>query len=88
MCNLSKASIATDTAVLYPKVISVHATSLSMVFGTPITFTPLVEKSLADFWVPSPPNVKIQSNPKSLIFLIASSDISLYSTLPSSFTIL
>ena len=88
MCNLSKASIATDTAVLYPKVISVHATSLSIVLGTPITFTPFVAKSLADFCVPSPPKVKIQSKPKSFIFLIASSDKSLYSTLPSSFTTL
>jgi hypothetical protein len=35
--------------VLYPNVISVQATSLSIVFGTPITFTPFKEKSLADF---------------------------------------
>ena len=88
MCNLSNASIATDTAVLYPNVISVQATSLSIVFGTPIIFTPFVEKSLADFCVPSPPNVNIQSNPNSFILLIASSDLSLYSTLPSSFTTL
>ena len=40
VCNLSSASAATDTAVLYPNVISVHATSLSIVFGTPITFIP------------------------------------------------
>ena len=56
--------------------------------GNPITFTPLVEKSLADFCVPSPPSVNIQSNPKSFIFCIASSDKSLYSTLPSSCTTL
>ena len=48
MCNLSIASAATDTAVLYPNVISVHATSLSIVFGTPITFIPFNDKSLAD----------------------------------------
>ena len=47
--NLSNASVATDTAVLYPNVISVHATSLSIVLGTPITFIPFKDKSLADF---------------------------------------
>ena len=49
MCNLSIASVATDTAVLYPNVMSVHATSLSMVFGTPIVLIPFINKSLADF---------------------------------------
>ena len=88
MCNLSNASVATDTAVLYPNVISVHATSLSIVFGTPITFTPFVAKSLADFCVPSPPNVNIQSNSFFLIFSTHTSDKSLYSTVPSSFTTL
>ena len=77
MCKRSNASVATDTAVLYPNVMSVSATSLSIVLGTPITLTPLVEKSLADFWVPSPPNVKIQSNPASLILSIHFPDISL-----------
>ena len=49
--------------------VSVHATSLSIVFGTPITLIPFKEKSLADFCVPSPPNVNIQSNPASLTFV-------------------
>ena len=54
-----------------------HATSLSIVFGTPITFTPFVEKSLADFCVPSPPSVNKQSNPSFLIFSTHTSDKSL-----------
>ena len=74
MCNLSNASAATDTAVLYPNVISVHATSLSIVFGTPITFIPFNEKSLADFCVLSPPSVNTQSNPSSLTFCTHTSD--------------
>jgi len=88
VCNLSNASAATDTAVLYPNVISVHATSLSIVFGTPIIFTPFVEKSLADFCVPSPPNVNIQSNSSFLIFSTHTFDKSLYSTSPFSSTTL
>ena len=88
MWSLSKASAATETAVLYPNVISVHATSLSIVFGTPITFIPFVEKSLADFCVPSPPSVNIQSNPSFLIFSTQTSDKSLYSTSPFSPTTL
>ena len=86
MCNLSNASAATDTAVLYPNVISVHATSLSIVFGTPITFTPFVAKSLADFCVPSPPNVNTQSNPSFLMFSTHTSDKSLYTVSPFSST--
>ena len=85
-CNLSKASVATDTAVLYPNVISQCATSLSIVFGTPITFNPFIEKSLADFCVPSPPNVKIQSNPAFFTFSIHSSETSLYTVSPFSST--
>ena len=77
MCNLSIASAATETAVLYPNVMSVQATSLSIVFGTPITFIPFVEKSLADFCVPSPPSVNKQSNPSFLIFSTHTSDKSL-----------
>ena len=88
VCNLSNASAATETAVLYPNVISVHATSLSIVFGTPITFNPLKEKSLADFCVLSPPNVNIQSNPSSFTFWTHFSDKSLYSTFPFSSTTL
>ena len=75
--SLSNASAATETAVLYPNVISVQATSLSIVFGTPITFIPFVEKSLADFCVPSPPSVNKQSNPSFLIFSTHTSDKSL-----------
>ena len=88
MCNLSKASVATETAVLYPKVISVIATSLSIVLGTPIKLTPFKEKSLLDFCVPSPPKAKTQSNPFFLIFSTQTSDKSLYSTSPFSFTVL
>ena len=86
-CNLSIASVATDTAVLYPNVISVHATSLSIVLGIPITFIPLREKSLADFWVPSPPNVNTQSNSSFLTFSTHISDKSLYTTCPFSSTL-
>ena len=73
--------------MLYPNVTSVCATSLSIVFGTPITFTPLFEKSLPDFCVPSPPKVKIQSNPSLLTLSIATFDKSLYSTTPFSSTL-
>jgi len=77
VCNLSSASAATDTAVLYPNVISVHATSLSIVFGTPITLIPFKDKSLADFCVASPPNVNKQSIPSFLIFSTHTSEKSL-----------
>ena len=87
VCNLSIASVATVTAVLYPNVISVHATSLSIVFGTPITLIPLTEKSLADFWVLSPPSVNKQSNPSSLMFWTHFSDKSLYTVSPFSSTL-
>ena len=40
--SLASQTVATATAVLYPNVISVQATSLSIVFGTPITFTPFI----------------------------------------------
>mgnify|MGYP006940318136 CR=1 FL=1 len=86
MCNLSIASAATDTAVLYPNVISVHATSLSIVFGTPITFIPFNDKSLADFCVPSPPNVNRQSISSFLMFSTHISDKSLYTFSPFSST--
>ena len=81
------ASAATDTAVLYPNVISVHATSLSIVFGTPITFIPFKDKSLADFCVPSPPNVNTQSNPSTFTFCTQISDKSLYTVCPFSSTL-
>ena len=58
---LSIASVATVTAVLNPNVTSVYGTSLSIVFGTPITFKPLLVKSLADFKEPSPPIIIKQS---------------------------
>ena len=77
VCKRSNASAATETAVLYPNVISVHATSLSIVLGTPITFIPFNEKSLADFCVPSPPKVNIQSNPSFFTFSTHWSDKSL-----------
>ena len=80
------ASVATATAVLYPKVISVHATSLSIVLGTPITFIPFNDKSLADFCVPSPPNVNRQSISSFLIFSTHMSDKSLYTVCPFSST--
>ena len=83
MCNLSNASVATSTAVLNPKVTSVWATSLSIVFGTPITFTPFKEKSLADFCVPSPPRVNKQSIPKLFKFSTHLSDTSSYTVCPS-----
>ena len=88
VCNLSNASAATDTAVLYPNVISVHATSLSIVFGTPITLIPFRDKSLADFCVPSPPRVNTQSNPSSFIFWTHLSDKSWYSISPFGITTL
>jgi hypothetical protein len=46
----------------------VQATSLSIVFGTPIQLIPFTNKSLADFCVLSPPNVNKQSNPSFLKF--------------------
>ena len=55
--------------MLYPNVTSVQATSLSIVFGTPIVLIPFKNKSLADFCVLSPPNVNTQSNPASFTFL-------------------
>ena len=84
VCNLSSASVATDTAVLYPNVMSVHATSLSIVFGTPIVLIPFKNKSLADFCVLSPPRVNTQSNPASFTFLTHWSDKSSYVIVPSS----
>ena len=88
VCNLSIASVATETAVLYPNVISVQATSLSIVLGTPIVLIPFINKSLADFCVLSPPRVNTQSNPSSFTFSTHLSDKSLYSTLPSGFVTL
>ena len=72
--------------MLYPNVISVHATSLSIVFGTPITFIPLRDRSLADFCVPSPPRVNRQSIPSFFIFSTHLSDKSLYTVSPFSST--
>lgn len=47
-------------------------------------FSPFTEKSLADFCVPSPPSVNIQSNPAFLTFSIHLSDTSLYTVFPFS----
>src|SRR3954464_12786313 len=54
-CNRSIASVAICTAVSKPKVRSVPERSLSMVFGTPTTFTPIAESLVATPRVSSPP---------------------------------
>ena len=51
----SMASVAMDRAVSKPKVMSVMATSLSMVLGRVITFIPICARRQAFFWVPPPP---------------------------------
>ena len=86
MCNLSSASVATSKAVLNPKVISVDPKSLSIVFGTPITLTPFLTKSLADVNVPSPPITIKTSTPSFLRFSTATSDTSFLTVTPFSST--
>jgi len=49
-------------------------------------FKPLSVKSLADFCVPSPPNVNIQSKPAFLTFSTHISETSLYTVSPFSST--
>ncbi len=61
----SRASVATETAVSKPKVTSVQAMSLSMVFGTPTTGSPPSLISLAALRVPSPPIGMTASIPRS-----------------------
>ena len=53
--SLSIASVAVSTAVRNPKVRFVAAKSLSMVFGTPITFSPFSKSACAIESEPSPP---------------------------------
>ena len=61
--SLSSASVAVLTALLNPKVTSVASRSLSIVFGTPTTFTPFSKSACVIFIVPSPPTVTRQSIP-------------------------
>ena len=48
VCRRSSASVAQATAESKPKVITVASRSLSMVFGTPTTGNPVLEKPLRD----------------------------------------
>ncbi len=67
MCSRSIASVAIDTAVSNPNVTSVPSTSLSIVFGTPITRgSPRPISLCAIFCDPSPPTAMSASNPCSL----------------------
>ena len=52
---MSIASVAVATAVSKPKVTTVAARSLSMVFGTPMMGMPFCARPLAIFSEPSPP---------------------------------
>ncbi len=69
----SSASVATETAVSKPKVTSVAAMSLSMVFGTPTIGRPASLISLAAFRVPSPPIGMTASRPRSEQYFLARS---------------
>ncbi len=71
--NRSSASVATETAVSKPKVTSVQAMSLSMVFGTPTTGRPASLISFAAFRVPSPPIGITASMPRSAQYFLARS---------------
>ena len=59
----SSASVAIETAVSKPKVMSVPAMSLSIVFGTPITWRPSSWSASAVRSVPSPPITTTASIP-------------------------
>ena len=63
VCTRSMALVATFTAVSKPKVKSVPARSLSMVLGTPTTFTPLPKSLCATESVSSPPMAIRASQP-------------------------
>ena len=78
--------MATSIAVLKPNVTSVDAKSLSIVFGTPITLTPFLAKSLADVKVPSPPITTNTSTPSFFRLSTATSDTSFFTITPFSST--
>ena len=61
-------SVPTLIALMKPYVKSVEVRSLSIVFGTPMTLTPFLLKSLALVNVPSPPNTTNTSTPSFLRF--------------------
>ena len=54
-CSRSTASVAIPSAVEKPKLVSVCAMSLSIVFGRWMTFSPACESRFAFFAVPPPP---------------------------------
>jgi hypothetical protein len=62
LCSRSMASVAMPSAVSKPKVMSVPATSLSMVLGRVMTFSPCCLRRRAFFWVPPPPRQTRQSS--------------------------
>ena len=57
------ASVAISVAVANPNVVSVMATSLSMVFGSEITFSPALASRSAFLAVPPPPSRTRASRP-------------------------
>ena len=65
----SMAAVARVTAVENPMQYSVECTSLSIVLGMPITFTPRWPSCAADFSVPSPPMAMSASMPMRSRFL-------------------
>ena len=73
--DVRAAAEAGPAAVVVPKVNSVAAKSLSMVFGTPTTGTPRLSNSEAIVSVPSPPTATSASMPSRERFARASSKI-------------
>ena len=65
VCNRSSASVTMATAVSKPKLRSVCARSLSIVFGQPTMGTPFDASWCAMAMLPSPPMTTIASSPSS-----------------------